>query len=77
MKKTQKCLPKYWVVHDKTTGDIFVQTMSKSMNEAENLFLHYYSFSHYGMMNDHKLLDKFYNDENLETILVEILEVVR
>lgn len=77
MKKNQKYLPKYWVVHDKNTDDVFIQTASKSLNIAERKFVDYCATSYYGDLNEEELFEKFYDDENLETILVEILEVVR
>lgn len=77
MKKSQKYLPKYWVVHDKNTDDVFVQTMSKSLNDAENKFVKYCAECRYGDLCHDDLFESFYEDENLETILIEILEVVR
>ena len=77
MKKNQKYLPKYWVVHDKNTDDVFVQTMSKSLNDAENKFVKYCAESRYGDLCYDDLFESFYEDENLETILIEIMEVIR
>lgn len=34
MKKDQEFTPKYWIVHDTTTDDVFLHTASKSMDRS-------------------------------------------
>ncbi len=34
MNEHQKLKPKYWVVHDVTTSDVFIYTTSKNMNDT-------------------------------------------
>ena len=59
MKQDQKFTPKYWVLHDKTTDDVFTDSMRKSRADvcsyAEKL-----------------LAEDWFMDDNLEIILVEI-----
>ena len=38
MKTVQEFTPKYWVVHDPNSDDVFIDTASKSALDAENKF---------------------------------------
>ena len=57
MKQYQHFTPKYWVVHDKTSDDVFLWTASKSYQGA---------ISSWEVKND------FHENENLECILIEV-----
>lgn len=73
MKQEQEHSPKYWVVHDKTSDDVFINTASKGMGQCEENFVEYHGVARYGCMLDRcDLWDKFMSDEDLEPILVEI-----
>ena len=61
MKDNQTLSPKYWVVHDKTSEDVFINTASKNRKTSVDIFL-----------DDDELLGLYELSENLETILVEI-----
>lgn len=39
MKNSQNLTPKYWMVHDVTTDDVFIDTASKTYKESVMLFL--------------------------------------
>lgn len=39
MNNSQKLSPKYWVVHDKRTDDVFIETAHKSKDGAWLLFV--------------------------------------
>ena len=34
MKQDQKLLPKYWIVHDTTTDDVFLKTANKNRDKS-------------------------------------------
>ncbi len=62
MNDNQKLSPKYWVGHNKATDDVFIETANKT----------------YGWVLDKmelKFGDDFYENQNLEIILVEIKKV--
>ena len=59
MNDNQKYTPKYWVLHDYRTDDVYLQTASKSKGEC-------FTFSD-------AMLGKEWEDcESLEVILVEV-----
>ena len=62
MNDYQKLSPKYWVCHNKATDDVFIETVDKSYDKA---------------MDNMELMfgDEFYENPNLEIILVEIKKV--
>jgi len=72
MKTTQKLTPKYWVVHDKTTDDVFIDTARKGLAEAIDAFMDKHSYDRWGIHPDDKLQDLWFEDACLEVILVEI-----
>lgn len=73
MKDNQTLSPKYWVVHDKTSDDVFINTASKNRQTSVDIFLDYNSFDYWGCyVEDDELLGMYELSENLETILVEI-----
>ncbi len=41
MNSNQKLSPKYWVIHDKTTDDVFLHTARKSMQDSVEYFYSY------------------------------------
>lgn len=59
MNDHQKMSPKYWVGHNKATDDVFIETAEKSYEWALDKMV--------GMFGN-----EFYDNENLEIILVEI-----
>lgn len=59
MKADQKFTPKYWVGHNKTTDDIIPSTLAKSLSTTE-------------MLMENEFGDEYWENENYETILVEI-----
>lgn len=77
MKSNQKFTPKYWCVHDKNTDDVFVETMSKSVVDAMQKFYDNVAIKMFGELTEDELVDKFYESDNLEVILVELNLVVR
>lgn len=73
MHKDQKHSPKYWVVHDKTSDDVFINTASKNRQTSVDIFLDDNSFDYWGCyIEGDELLGLYKLSENLETILVEI-----
>jgi hypothetical protein len=67
MKSNQKFSPKYWVVHDVSTDDVFIDTASKSLAEAEHKYITKY-------LRPDRSLD-YYDNDNLKCILIKIKEV--
>ncbi len=64
MNLNQKLSPKYWVIHDKTSDDVYLWTGDKNREEAIYLY------------NNTTRSDlSFEEDEKLECILIEIKEV--
>lgn len=59
MNTTQKFTPKYWVGHNKTTDDVFPSTLAKGYSVAE-------------LLMEGEFGGKYWEDEDLEIILVEI-----
>lgn len=77
MKPNQKLTPKYWVVHDKKTDDVFIGTVAKSMTESLELFFNSYTHAYSGAIkSDEELPDWFNKEEDLECILIEINKVM-
>ena len=74
MKPDQKHSPKYWVVHDKQTDDVFLSSAHKSKHVSERLFLEQMSKMFTNPSYD-DLYEAFENDEDYECILVEIKKV--
>lgn len=63
MKADQKFTPKYWVLHNKTEDDVYLQTASKNYDDC-----HTFAEAMCGR--------GLWDDENLEVILVEIRMLV-
>ena len=75
MKDSQKYSPKYWVVHDKKSDDVFINTASKNRQASVELFIDNNSWDRWKTyLEDDSLIEMFYNDNDLETILIEIVE---
>lgn len=74
MKSDQKHSPKYWVVHDKQTDDIFLSSAHKWKQRSIDLFLEQMSKMFTNSSYD-DLYEAFENDEDYECILVEIKKV--
>lgn len=72
MKATQRLTPKYWVVHDSYTDDVFIQTASKSISGATNKFLDLHAHSYFGVVSDQEVLDMYYSHQSLKCSLVEV-----
>lgn len=62
MNDYQKLSPKYWVGHNKATDDVFIETAEKSYEWAMDKM-------------ELKFGDEFYENPNLEIILVEIKQL--
>lgn len=60
MNKVQKFTPKYWVGHDNTTDDVFIETASKSRSNAVKKMEHLIGFT------------EFRTNDKYETILIEV-----
>lgn len=76
MKPNQKLSPKYWVVHDKKSDDVFINTASKNKRNAVDIFVDDNSWDRWQVyLKDEDLLEMFYNDKDLEVILIEVKEV--
>lgn len=75
MKPNQKLSPKYWVVHDNKSDDVFINTASKYKQYALGKFIDDNSWDRWSTyLEDNDLLEMFDNDEDLEVILIEIKE---
>lgn len=77
MKQDQKFKPKYWCVHDKSSNDVFISTMSKSASGSIQNFYDNVAVGMFGELTEDELVDKFYESDNLEVVLVELNLVVR
>lgn len=76
MKPNQKLSPKYWVVHDNKSDDVFINTASKNKRNAVDIFVDDNSWDRWQVyLKDEDLLEMFYNDKDLEVILIEVKEV--
>ena len=76
MKPNQELTPKYWVVHDKKTDDVFIETASKGIFESVDIFLKLCSYEYSGkVMADEDLPAWFDEEEDLECILIEINKI--
>ena len=73
MKPNQKLPPKYWVVHDKKSDDVFINTASKNKQNAVDIFVDDNSWDRWSTyLEDDALLEMFHNDKDLEVILIEV-----
>lgn len=59
MNSKQKLSPKYWVGHDKTTDDVFTNTMCKGYKDTV-------------VQMEDTFGEDWFLDENFEIILVEV-----
>lgn len=77
MKQNQKFTPKYWVVHDKETDDIFPFTMHKNKRQSEEIFAEHLIDIVYEYTSIEDALEVFDSDKGgtYECILVEIKQV--
>lgn len=78
----QKLSPKYWVVHDKMSDDVYLSCAHKSRSESERLFIDTVLAKPFGINMDdmseedyEELCEKYYNDKDLECILIEVKKV--
>lgn len=67
MKQNQEFTPKYWVMHDKNTDDIFVDTMDKCMSRSKGK---------YNKLHKDKDGVNIESARDLECILISIVQVV-
>ena len=75
MKQNQKYTPKYWVVHDKETDDIFPSTMHKSKWQSEELFINQMT-EILNFSNFEDARESYENNsDTYECILIEIKQV--
>lgn len=76
MKGMQKYSPKYWVVHDKESDDVFINTASKNKKDSMDIFIDDNSWDRWETyLEDDELINMFHNDNDLEIILIEISKV--
>ena len=76
MKPDQKHSPKYWVVHDKQTDEVFLSSAHKSKTMSEMLFIEQ-QLPNYPSQDYDTLYELFFfvDDERYECILIEIKKV--
>lgn len=75
MINNQKLSPKYWVVHDNQTQDVFIDTASKTKQCAIEAFLDNHSYNYFGWAIDEELWDKYEDAENLQCVIIEVSPV--
>lgn len=76
MNDQQKLSPKYWVVHDKKSDDVFINTASKNKKVSMDIFIDDNSWDRWATyLEDDELIEMFHNDKDLEIILIEISKV--
>ncbi len=76
MKQDQKLTPKYWVVHDKNTDDVYLSSAHKSKTESETRFVEQLMLPClHSDMSFEDAFDLYLEDEDYECILIEIKEV--
>ena len=64
------------MVHDKKSDDVFINTASKNKRNAVDIFVDDNSWDRWQVyLKDEDLLEMFYNDKDLEVILIEVKEV--
>lgn len=72
MNTKQKLTPKYWVVHDTTTDDVFIDTACKSIKYSIEAFLNLHAYSYFGTVDDEEVAGMFYDHPSLDCSLIEI-----
>lgn len=72
MYKEQKHSPKYWVVHDKHSDDVFIGTAHKSKFMSERLFVHNNLMTMFPHAEEEDLFEMYYNEEDYGCILIEL-----
>lgn len=72
MNNKQKFTPKYWVVHDKATSDVFIETADNSMFDSIQKFLHRNAYEYFGTVDDYEAKEMFLYHPSLDCSLVEI-----
>ena len=72
MNNKQKFTPKYWVVHDKATSDVFIKTADKSMFDSIQKFLQLSAYEYFGTVDDDEAESMFLDHPSLDCSLVEI-----
>lgn len=75
MYKEQEYSPKYWVVHDKRSDDIFISTAHKSKFMSERLFVQNTLMTMFDGLDEQDAFDLYCNEEDYECILIEIKSV--
>jgi len=77
MNNNQKFSPKYWVVHDISTDDVFIDTACKTKSDSENSYITNYLWGkQVNTLSRFDAEDVFENNGNLKCILIEIKEVL-
>jgi hypothetical protein len=72
MNTEQKLTPKYWVVHDTVTDDVFIDTARKGVMAAIDAFLDLHSYDYFGTVSDEEAAALYYEHPSLTYSLVEI-----
>lgn len=72
MNTKQKLTPKYWVVHDTATHDVFINTASKAHDDAIDKFLELNAKSYFGTEDESEAVNMLYTHPSLDCSLIEI-----
>ena len=72
MNAEQKLTPKYWVVHDTVTDDVFISTARKGAKSAIDAFLDLHSYDYFGTVSDEEVVGLYYEHPSLKCSLMEI-----
>ena len=72
MNNTQKFTSKYWVMHDRATDDVFIETASKCMPDSIKKFLRLKAHGYFGTVDDDEAEDMFLDHPSLDCSLIEI-----
>lgn len=72
MNNTQKLTPKYWIVHNTTTDDVYIKSAHKWKDQAIENFLHNHSYNLAGCIPDDELLSWYLDHPDLQCDLFEL-----
>lgn len=74
MKQDQKYTPKYWVVHDTTTDEVFLETAHKNKGVSELLFIESLA-PRLPSLTYNEIEEIVLSEDQYECILIEIKKV--
>lgn len=75
MKPNQKLSTKYWVVHDTTSDDILILSLSKNKIDSIDKFIENYMFQFFGLVEDADTHEVFSTQSRFECILIEVKQI--